>query len=282
MSGLYCTAAEFTAWPTGLDLQNLIPDGTGQQQTAELGTILQAASSYVEQLTYQALYGRSVTEVAADARSDGEGRLQVRLRSFPARRITAAQWTQSSLSGWTPISVASAHITGELRGNYYADDIDYRIYRGWARPPFTVVTQYCSGYPNALLTAGTAAGATSLQVDDATAMEGPAPLGSLMLPGTLLTIYDATGGGQEIVAVQAVSGTTVTLAAPTLYAHASGVRVSALPEAVSTASLYLAAWMIKERRAGGGVLMHGTLQPASASEDLRMAEQLLLPFRRVV
>ncbi len=282
MSRIYATATEAANWPTGLDLQNLVPDGSSPEQTAQLQAVLGAASSYVEQITYQPLYARNVTEVAGDSRSDGSGRLRVRLRSFPATQVLAVQRQQNTATGWTNIPPANVHITGALRQGYYADDIDYRAYSGWGNPPWLVATQYISGYPNALLTANCVQGATTLQVDDATGMTGATTLGDLTLPGTALTIYDAANLASEDVLVLSVSGDTVTLAAPTAYGHAAGVRVSALPPAISTASIYLAAWMIKERRAGGGSLMTGQVLPADGGVDLEMARQLLLPFRRVV
>ncbi|MHB1778028.1 MAG: hypothetical protein ACYCU7_18905 [Acidimicrobiales bacterium] len=277
MSRLYVTATEATDWPTGLDLQNLIPDGTSAQQAAQLGAILQAASSYVEQITLQPLYARVVTETSL-ASADLWARLQVPLRSFPALSVLAAQWLQSTADGWQSINVANAHIYGALRDLYWADDAPY--YPGV--PGYTVTSQYVSGYPNAVLTAPSALGAVSLAVDDATGMTGSTTLGAITLPGTTLVIYDAATQAQETVAVQSVSGSTVTLTAGTQYAHAAGVRVSALPPAVSTATIYLAAWMIKERRAGGGTLMGGQVLPADGGVDLKMATELLQPFRRVI
>lgn len=281
MSQIYVTTTEALNWPTGVDLQDLIPAGTPPQQASELGYILQSASAWVEQYTYQPLYARLLTETTGDGRSDGEGRLQVRLRSFPAQQITAAQWQQSTLAGWTSISAGSVHITGALRSNYYADDTDYRVYRGWARPPFTVMTQYIAGYPNAILTASCVVGATTLDVDDATGMVGVLTVGALTLPGTELVIYDSATQAQETVTVESVSGSVLTLTAGTRYAHAASVRVSALPAAISTATIHIASALVKGRRSAGGTLMSGQVLPADDT-DLKTAREYLLPFRRVV
>ncbi len=282
MSNLYVTAAEAQNWPTGLDLQNLVPDGSAPEESAQLAVVLYAASSYVEQIVFQPLYARTVTETAGDARTDGAGRLQVRLRSFPCASVSAAQWQQSTTAGWTSIPPGNIHVIGALQQGYYADDLDYRVYSGWGRPPFTVMTQYAAGWANAVLTAPSPRGATTLTVDDAAGIVASSTVGAMTLPGTTLTIYDAANVAQESVAVQSVSGSVVTLAAPTLYGHTVGTRASALPSAVTVASIYLAAQLIKERRAGGGTLMSGHVLPADGDVDLRMARDLLLPFRRVV
>ena len=283
MARFYCTPAEFTNWPTGLDVQDLIPDAPDAQQTAQLAVILQGASSYADQLTYQPLYARSATDPGTQARGAAGGRLVVRLRSFPAASITAAQWQLSTVGGWNNIPAADCHIVGNLASQYYADDVDYRTATGWGNPSVTVMTQYVVGYPNAVTTAAVTAGATALDLDEVTGLGGSSTVGNLTLPGTTLTIYDLQGG-QEDVTVDSVSGNTVTLTTGTQYGHAEGVRVSALPPAVTEACIYIAAWMIKERRAGGGISMEGSLQPMDVrqSEDLQMARQLLQPYKRVI
>ncbi len=279
MSSLYVTTAEATDWPTGLDLQNLIPDGTSAQEVAQLGVILQAASSYVEQITLQPLYAQTTTETA-QVRPQSNGTLLVRARRFPLATVTAVQWRQGSFDVWnTP---AIAHVKVVPPHSYVLDDLNYGAYGQLATQYLTVVTQYVSGSPNAVLTAPVAAGGTSLQVDDATGIVGASTAGALAVPGTALVLYDAATQAQETVTVQSASGSTVTLTAGTQYAHAAGVRASALPPAVSTATIYLAAWMIKERRAGGGTLMGGQVLPANGGVDLQMAEELLRPFRRVI
>lgn len=282
-SNLYTTATEFSDYPTGLDLQNLIPDGTTLQNAEQLAVMVGLACSYVEQITFQPLYARTITEVAQATAGPG-GRLQVRLRSFPATQIVAAQWKYSTAGGWNAIPMADTQIDGALSQQYWADDIDYRACTGWGRPQLAVMTQYVAGYPNALLTAQASAGTDTLSVDDATGMVAAATVGGLTVPGTALTIYDATGGGQETVTVQSVSGNTVTLSGALLYAHAVGVRVSALPPAVTQAAVLLCSYAIKGRRAGGGIEMAGDVQPGTVSgtEEMENAKQLLQPFRRVV
>jgi hypothetical protein len=261
-------------------VQNLIVVGSPTQISAQLQVMLQYASSQVDQYCYQRLYAEQVTETA-EARPDPYGRLQVRCRQFPITSVAGvpaylqAQWRQGSQQGWSQIPAANVTVVGALQHQYVADDRDYGPYGGWGLAPITVQTTYVHGYPNALLTSAAAAGATSIAVDDATGMQA----------GTVLTVWDATGGGQEQVTVASVSGNIVTLTAALQYGHAAGVRVSALPYAVSQACILIAAWQIKERRAGGAIVMGpGALQPVNLNTDMDMeAVRLLLqPFRRVV
>ena len=278
MSRLYCTADEFTNWPTGLDLQNLIPNGSAQEQAAQLRVVLESASSYVDQIVYQPLRATQSTEYAS-ARPDPYGRLEVRVKRFPVTSVAlvpallSAQWRQTTRSGWLAVPAANITLVGNLLHQYLIDDRDYSVYGGWGLPPLTVQTTYVGGYPNPALTANAAAGATAIQVDDVTGLQD----------GTALTIYDIAGG-QEDVLVQSVSGSTVTLASGLSYAHVVGVRASALPAAVTMATINIAAWIIKGRRAGGGIVMNGQLQPMQVgeSEDMQQAMKLLAPFIRRV
>lgn len=276
-SNLYVTATEFTNYPTGLDLQNLIPDGTTQENAAELGVMVDLACSYVEQITYQPLYAQAITETS-QARAGAYGRLTVRLKRFPVQAVTAAQWSCSPLAGWNAIPTANIQIVGDLAHTYVA------VGGGWGCGVLTVMSQYVAGYPNALLTTQASAGATTLQVDDTTGMAGTSTVGTLAVPATELVIYDAAGGGQEAVTVDSVSGNTVTLTSPLLYAHAVGIRVSALPPAVTQAAILLCAYAIKGRRAGGGFVMAGELQPGTVTgtEETENAMELLRPYRRVL
>lgn len=286
MSAVYVTAQEFQDWPTGLNVQNLVGNGDAAAQTAQLDLIMQSASSYVEQLTFLKLYAHQRTETRR-VTPNPYGFLEVRCRDFPLISVTSAQWRQTQPSGWNPITVANLDIYGALsEGHKYIDTSqDYAFFNGWGLPPLTVQSTYVAGYANALLTSNAAVGATTLDLDDVTGI----------LVGDTLTLYD--GANLEQVAVSAVTPSTtptviagisqypgtVTVGA-TQYAHNKGVRASELPSAVSVATIYIAAWMIKERRAGGGMSMAGKVQELNTriSEDMQMAKELLKPFTAVM
>lgn len=275
MSTVYATAAEFTRHPTNLSVDKLIPTGTAAENAAELSMIMQLASSYVEQITYQPLYARTITNEMSRCRPDGAGLLPVRLRYFPICSVTSASWRQYPTQNFNTINIANVDIFPDLADGhqFVAGDINYGGFYGWGQPRLVVQSTYVAGYPNAVLTAACSAGDTSLTLDTTVGMAA----------GTVLAIYD--GVSQENVTVSSVtSSTVVALDAAAQYGHAIGVRVSSLPPAIAIATIYLAAWMIKERRAGGGFVMQGKVQglDTRTSEDVQMAKENLKPYIRVV
>ncbi len=276
MSRVYATSAEFKNHPTNLDVSALVPNGTLAQNTAELNLLMQQASSYVEQITYTPLYARTITNEILRVRPDGYGNLEVRLKYAPIASLVSAQWRQYQANNFTTIALANIDLYPEYADGhkYIAGDQNYGSYYGWGQPPLTVQTTYVAGYANSVLTAASIVGATTLTLDTVLGITA----------GDTMTIYD--GANQEDVVIDTIDATanTVTLATGTLFAHAIGVRVSELPPAVSIATIYLAAWMIKERRAGGGFVMQGSVQglDTRVSEDVQMAKENLRPFVRVI
>ena len=269
----YCTPAEFQNHPTGLNVQDLVAGGTAAAQAAELTLLAQQASSMVDQWVYAPLFAQTYQETRL-VRPDNYGTLRVRLRQFPVQQVVSAQWRMTARAAWQAIDVNLIDVLGtlEMGHQYIAADFAYGVLSGWGQPPLTVQTTYVAGYPNMALTADAAAGATTLAVDTTLGVQ----------PDDVVTIYD--GASLESVTVASSTATTLALTTPTAYAHAAGVRVSALPDAVSLATIYAIAWMIKERRAGGGLMMSGKVQPTNlqSSEDMQFFRQLLLPFRRVI
>ncbi len=276
MSRVYATAAEFQNHPTNLDVSSLVPNGTTEQNAAELALIMQMASSYAEQITYTPLYARTITNEILRVRPDGYGNLEVRLKFSPIASLVSAQWRQYQSTSYSAINLANVDLYPQYGDGhkYIAGDLNYGSFYGWGQPPLTVQTTYVAGYANAVLADACTAGSTSLVVDNVLGIS----------VGDTMTVYD--GAYQEDVVVSAIDATTetLTLDTGTLYAHAVGVRVSELPPAVSVATIYLAAWMIKERRAGGGFVMQGTVQglDTRVSEDVQMAKENLKPFVRVI
>lgn len=272
----YVTPTEFQAHPTGLNVGDLVVGGDAAAQTAELALLTQQASSMVDQWVFYRMGAQSYTETRF-VRPDNYGNLRVRLRQFPVQSITTAQWRLSARTGWQAINLAMIDLfpTLETGHQYVASDFAYGVLSGWGQPPLTVHTTYVAGYPNAQLTQAVVAGATSLTVDTTIGMT----------LGETLTLYDGVSWEQVIIdPTGTLTATTVPLASGTLFAHAVGVRVADLPEAVSLATIYATAWLIKERRAGGGLMMGGKVQTTNfqSAEDMELFRQLLLPYRRVI
>lgn len=269
----YTTPAEWLNYPSDLDTSTLVIGGDAAAQTAELTRLISRAASQIDQqFCYQPLYASQVTETTI-VRPDPYSSLRVRCRRFPILSVVSAQWRQSSVQPWVPIPITSITLFGalDLGHHYVADNFPYGGYGGWGLPPLTVQTTYIAGYPNAVLTAAVVAGATTLPMDTTLGFQ----------PGDTATLYD--GANTETVTIAAASGTTLTVAAGTLNAHAAGVRCSEVPEAVTLANILLTNWLIKGRRAGGGIMMHGSVQPSGLdSQEYQQARDLVRPFARVV
>lgn len=109
----------------------------------------------------------------------------------------------------------------------------------WAngRNGFRIQVQYVNGWPHAHLTAAAAQGVATLQVNDCTGW-GP-PVTSPTSPGATGIIY--AGTNQETVSCTGASAQsgpgTLTLAAPTFYAHGADTVISALPGQVMQAAI---------------------------------------------
>ena len=272
MATIYATASEFQNFPSGLEVADLVAGGTPAQQAAELALILQQASSAIDQWTYQPLYAHTSTETI-HARPGPYGTLTVRVSQFPLVSVTSAQWRQTPRGGWNAIDLTMIDVFGALgEGHkYVAGDTNYAVRGGWGLAPLTVQSTYVAGYPNMLLTVASAAATTTLTVDTVLGVQD----------GQILSVYD--GANYEVITVASASGSTLTLSAPTVYAHGVGVRISAVPDAVNLACLLTAAYLLKERRTAGFV-MGGKIQSTNmlTAEDLQLARQYLQPFRRVI
>jgi len=269
---IYATTQEFLNHPTGLNVDNLVADGTENQQNVELSRLLQMASSIIDQWCYQRLFAHQKTETK-HVRPQQYGSLDVRVSDFPLKQLISAQWRQTARDAWHSIDTNVIDVFGELSEGhkYSASDAYYRGTYGWGQPPLTVQTTYVAGYPNMSLTANANAGDSTLTVDTTIGVS----------EGDVLKLYD--GLNYEEVTVQSTTSDSVTVT-PLMYAHNTGVRVSELPDAVSTACIIIAAYLVKERRAGASVMMSGNVQKLNVvdSEDMQLTRQFLLPFRRVI
>jgi hypothetical protein len=136
---------------------------------------------------------------------------------------------------------------------------------------------YVNGYANTTLAANSSAGASSITVVDSTGI----------VPNSKLTIYDGLNTENVTVSSTYTPGsTTVTLAGNAVNAHSSGVCASALPPAIKQAAILATTAFLKVR--GDSSLTMAVTDAVSSSksgsqytgEDLALAQDLLLPFRR--
>ena len=294
----YCSPSEFLGWPTALDTTQLIPGGDSQAQLQALADVLSAASADMDRVCFGqdvAVKGASLAatisvESARKRAINGELRLVCNYKPVVQVNGVDIGFDPSQMASVGP-SVA-AQIRIGIRTVYVP--LMPLIYRGGstmypavsqAAGTYYAVWSYVSGYPHTELAAAVTAGAMTVDVlptDGAGGLLG-------IVPGvTNLTIRD--GANTETFTVAAVSGTTLTTAAPLRFAHTlpqppDFLPVTAIPDDIKTACIFMAMFLIKTQ--GNSSLMlqpnsepnHSAKMSADEYFDLTYARDLLTPYR---
>ena len=287
----YVDATTFIEAPTGIDTSQLVPSGTSPQQSAELQNILERATSWIDSYCYQRLAATTDSEIKR-VRPNLQGQLEIYPKQFPIISVISAQWIDLAAGAsavWTPITVTDILA---LERSFLVYDTDYSYWRGWGTFPLQVQYEYTNGYPHTTLTGP--AGTTTIVPEGSATIQVASTIGIGTTTGapenwnlsSQLTILD--GANREIVTVTSISGTTLTLAAPTVNTHSVGALVTAVPPIIQDACIQLAAWRIKTRgdasfvMSGSGV--SGSEKPGKAAADETIAAVMksLQPFRRVL
>jgi hypothetical protein len=112
------------------------------------------------------------------------------------------------------------------------------------------------------------------------------PIG--LTAGTVVTIYDGQYTEQVVVSPSYVYGSsTVAITGALKYAHASGVAVGNMPQAVKEAAILATTDFLKVRGDNSltmAITTRANSGPAAGSvfgSDLELSKQLLAPFRRM-
>lgn len=271
----YITAAEFQASPTGINVSQLVPRGTQEQNIDALNVAISRASSYIDMFCKQTLAATTDTQ-SGRFRIQRAGYLRIPVPFSPIIAVNSVKvgFSPSSLTTmpnlsdlWIDRKVVTFPIqTVQLNVGYSSLYSDGRAY---------VVLEYVNGWANTLLANAVSAGSSTITVDSSLGIQ----------PGVQLTIYDPAH--TEVVVVASVSGNVLTLASPVDYAHEAGFNVSALPAAVKQAAVMLTAALIKTR-GSEAIVMSQLRQQASSVvpiedggfQDVAIAKELLLPFVR--
>lgn len=261
----YLTPAGFTAYPTWLDVDNLVPGGLAAVQTAELEDVLLTASkwccSVCENMRLDAHWVQGENQ---RTRASSGGRLFVRPRDIPIRAITAFSY------GWAPQAMSSLALPDSSMWVEDGREVSFRpggsvggfigpaLQFGGAPLPGQntwVTWSYVAGYPNTVLSAACNAAADSVTVTDPTGI----------LPGDVLRIYDvgqpAAGqpapGASEAVTVASTyapalptvppAPTSIPLAGTTTFAHVAGTGITGMPRDILQAVIcYTVALLMRE------------------------------------
>jgi len=285
-SGSYLTIAEYKNAPTAIDYNNLVVGGTSAQQDAELASVIQRASSFIDIYVNQPLIAQNFTEQSR-VRMNQEGFLVL---SPDYNNIVSL----NSLSyGVVPTNLVSVPASTLANCWFEKSQVIYPLSQlgltyssqgplSFGFPPTTrsriyASYNYTAGYCNGLISTATA-GQTSFTMID--------PIG--LTAGTVVTIYDGQNTEQVVVSSNYTYGSsTVAITSALKYTHASGVAVGNMPQAIKQAAILLTTDFLKVR--GDNSLTMAVTTRASSGpsvqsivgSDIELAKQLLAPFRRM-
>jgi hypothetical protein len=281
----YLTVAEYKQAPTAIDYDNLVSASSDPTvQDAELANVIARASSAMDVYCNQIL--GSTTDIEQQrTRLRPDGMIAVHCKNFPIIELLSFAYgvTPNDLitytdpsQGW--IEDQSIILPYSTINTSYSSQgpLQFGMPATPRSPVFCRYT-YVNGYPTTLLAASSSASATTLQLSNTIGI----------IAGTQMTIYD--GSKTENVTVNTVTDAThVTLTVGTLYAHSSGVSISALPPAVKEAAILMTTAFLKVRGDNSMVMdvlssptRMGGHDTQKISSDMGLAKELLKPFRRI-
>lgn len=285
-SSPYLTLSEYKNAPTAIDYSNLVNGGSQAQQDAELASVIQRASSWIDIHCNQPLSAQYFTEQQR-TRITPEGFLVIAPDYNNIIALTALSY------GVTPTNMITADPTTLNQTWMEKAQMVYPLSQlgltyssmgplSFGFPPTSrsriyANYTYVAGFTNTFIASATA-GATTFTVQSATGIT----------PNDYLTIYD--GQYTETVFTTsdyAFGSTTVTITSPLQYAHSSGVSIGSLPQAIKEAAILITTDFLKVRGDNSlsmAVTTRATSGPSVQSiigSDLQLAIELLRPFRRM-
>jgi hypothetical protein len=258
----YLTPAGFAAYPTWLDLDNLIPGGVAALQTDELAEALLAASEWaIGVVENMPLHAHWVQNESQRTRAGNGGRVYIKPRHIPVRAITSLSW------GCDPASMTPDTLPDATMWIEDGREVSFRPGGGITQftgpalqfgpslrvsQPVYVDWSYVAGFPNTVLYASCLAAVSSVTVTD--------PAG--VLPGDVLRIYDAGDTSSAVGASEALTvastyvpalptipptPTAIPLAAATQFAHAPGIGITGFPRKILQAVIaYTVALLMRD------------------------------------
>lgn len=277
----YITVAEFLAEPTGVDVTQLVPQGSSMSNEAALARLIARASSQADDLCFKKL-AATVDVEAGDYRLRSDGTIWVPVAYKPIVQVNSvslglyagATTAMTDLSGLDvgtklvkiPVCGLSPALTGSTprapsrRGTIHA------------------IVTYVNGYAVTTLSGPANAAASQVTVRSA--------LG--IVAGLSMTLSDDANTESVVVGAGYVPGSlTVPTVTPLQYAHTTGAALSAIPGAVKDAVILLVTSRIKMR--GAEAVQMGSInaepskpQPTmpGGTSELAQAKELLKPFAR--
>ncbi len=289
----YITPVDYLNDPTGMDPDDLVPDGSSLSQEQALLMKIRQASAWANEICDMVLQA-TVNDESQWTKVDRYGYANLRCKYWPILELDAAfvgpdANTLAAVQPGTAINIGKRVIQVPVNNSAF---LPGQMYTRWGfNRRLLARWTYVNGYPHTTLAADVSAGANQITVG---------PLGNPTNPlgvyvGTPLVVYDGPLTEAITVAGLASPG-VVTLASPLQNAHVAAggtgafgtVLVSALPDSVREATIRLTSALIKGRGAEaiemmsvGGGQPHTTItEEPGGMDDLAVACDLLERYGR--
>jgi hypothetical protein len=255
----YVTTTEVLNSPTAasLDFTSLIPGGSAGQQTAALQDLIIRASAKADNYVYGALGTLSATSNTENGRYRGNrlGQFIIQPHYWPILELQTFAYGTTPGSGLQPVTLSADNVSIERHEFIVTQDFglsttvefgSLNLIAGGFPADYDQFCQwtYVNGFANTFTSSAITAGATTINVTNATGIYA----------GMTLTVWDGQYTEQVVVASTYSTGSAIPLVAGTANAHAIGVNISALPATVKQAVIHFVCAMVTERGAGGLVL----------------------------
>lgn len=288
----YITRDQYRAAPTAINTQSLIRGGSQADQDAELDRLILEASAWCDKAAEQPLTAQVTTETMR-AQVGKDGRLRLHPRQHPIIAVTGATFgadptmmsTLSDLSGvWVENQSVEVPLQSAL--NYgFTGPLQFGTARAGSR--VFIALSYVAGFACTTLSGAALATDATLTVTDPTGL----------IPGVQVSVQQGgapTGSGSYQSAltnaraiVLSVANNVVTLSKPIGAAFTAGAAVTAMPDEVRQACVYVTTAFIKQSGMGGLVMAGGKSATVSKGgeepgvEEFDIAEAILSLYRPV-
>lgn len=281
----YITVQEFVSAPSGVDVTDLVPNGSTLTNAQALSNLILRASGWADELCKQKL--AATVDTRAGRFPLRQGYLAIPLPFRPVVGI------ESISTGWSPSTMTdlSTDLTGDVWPDangiltvpvYGAAGIRYGV-SVYGDGPMYATVRYVNGWANTALTDPVSTGATSLTVRSGLGLNA----------GQSIYLYSDVAGevvtvGDGYVASTATGETIVPLTSPVSGTYAVGDTLTAMPQQIKQAVICLTSVLIKTRGAESMEMqnMHSTpmtraITESGAGDDWQTAVDLLASFTRV-
>ena len=279
----YITVDEFANAPTGIDISQVKPGSTVNENKAAIAQLIKRASSEADLICRKVLAATIDIQVGQyRMRTDGSIKVPVDYTPLVAVTNVAVGALANRLTSLTDLSglwIQRKTVEIPVFSASYSPFSTSPAAQSAYGKVYAQVT-YVNGYANTTIAAA---------AQNATSITPASPVG--FFPGLQLTIYDATAASWETVTVAPtyqVGQAVVPLTAGLAFAHVAGTSISAFPGYIKEAVVNLTTFLIKKRGAEavaidtyGSEPTHTLPAEAGGLEEYDWAVDLLEPERRV-